>query len=194
MSLYKRLTNIKLCLLVTARIGSEKMSIIHMDQNHWKWSDSNGQSQYPHYAKLNSVCWLQIGTTFLNHPPGQYKIVWRMNLPSDDAGDFRAVWGASIHDGETHISTSEFTHEKAAPWTEEVIGKGWVQLCFGIITIPPGSFKHSVHVSILGGNEYWFHNLMVDYVELSPMPRGASILSFPEIHFEEEDTYANNES
>jgi hypothetical protein len=146
------------------------------DAKYWGWSNSNGLSKYPRFAQLRSVCWLEVNGSFENVLPGRYKVVWRVEMPSQSSAKFECDWSAKVFDstGQQCGVSSSFKHGESPSWAAQLIGKGWFRIVVGEIEIPATCLLNTVRVQMFGGNKWWFEGLRIDYVALLPAPIGAT--------------------
>lgn len=126
-------------------------------------------------AATNSiiVCWLEFGGEINSKfAPGWYDVLWRLRMPDQAATDFLCDWSATVirADG-TIASNVEWKTEKKDPFWKPAVARGWFLVKVGSIHVE--SADQVVRVRAIGGNQWWFNSLKIDYVTLRPVAQWA---------------------
>ena len=112
------------------------------------------------------VCWLEISVDFKSVPKGFYDVIFRMNIPTISASNFDCVWTVKYTscNGPAELI---FKHEKRDRLIASVVGGDWKLFNLGSIHIEKDG---DCRIHLLGGNNHWFNDLELDYVQLRPIP------------------------
>jgi hypothetical protein len=84
---------------------------------------SNGESRFSQIAVLNMVCWLEVAAHFDHHIPGTHEVVWRVDMPSESATNFKCAWNAIAKDENSQDLSFAvpLVHDYKPKWSQQPI-------------------------------------------------------------------------
>jgi len=128
--------------------------------------------------RLKSVCWLAVGGTLKDVPPGKWECILRCRVSSREGPTFAGDWkigvgvshvrnfGEAVDDvGARHLR-NDFSRGRGGAFLKSLPTDRFSAMSFGILHLEEMS---DVRFEMGGGNPYWCNGLEFDSLELRPV-------------------------
>lgn len=151
--------------LAISKKAAIDFSCLHLNGRYFE-KVYDASSKFGDVLQLNTVCWMNICSSFEGVLPGKYRLIWRMKLDNvyvnSDHVEFRAIPEVSCG---TELCTiwEEFEFKEAE---QEFGSNTWFDADFGLFTV---TSLCKVTVQIRRCFNYWCGRMSWDYAELKPV-------------------------